>query len=268
MSPPSPPAGTPPPATDLPTSHHFASFDGQPIAWTELGQGPPVLLLHGLFSHAEMNWLRFGHAQQVAATGHRVILPDFRAHGQSAAPRDASAYPDDVLARDIEALIDHLALQPGTYDLGGYSLGARATVRLIARGAKPRRAVLGGMGLQGITHGLARRDFFVDAIRRRDAHKPGTGAWYSVAFAKSTGTDLDAAVHLLGTFADTSDDELARITMPTLVVCGDADHDNGHAPALAAALPDATLATIPGTHITAVSRPRALGAAIAAFLAP
>lgn len=244
--------------------HRFASFDGQQIAWRELGAGPPVLLLHGLFSHGEMNWLRFGHAQAVADAGFRVILPDFRAHGQSAAPHDPAAYPHDVLARDIEALIAHLWL--AAFDLGGYSLGARTVARIIARGAKPGRAVLGGMGLEGITGGLKRRDFFRDAIVRRGEHVVGGGAWYSVNFAKSTGTDLDAAVHLLGSFADTPADELTAITMPTLVVCGADDRDNGSAPALADALPRATLTEIAGNHVSAVSRP-GLGAAIAAFLA-
>ena len=241
----------------------FASFDGVEIAWRELGQGPAVLLLHGLFSHGEMNWLRFGHAQAVAGAGFRVILPDFRAHGASGAPHDPHAYPPDVLARDIEALVAHLGLQ--TYDLGGYSLGARTVVRLIARGARPRRAVLGGMGLEGITRGLARRDFFHNAIMRRGQHAVGSGAWYSVSFAKSTGTDLEAALHLLASFADTSADELAAITMPTLVACGVDDRDNGSAPALAATLPNATLVEVAGNHVSAVSRP-GLGVAIAAFL--
>ena len=249
---------------EAPAVHRFASFDGLPIVWRELGAGPPVVLLHGLFSHAEMNWLRFGHARAVADAGFRVILPDFRAHGMSAAPHDAAAYPHDVLARDIEALIAHLGL--GIFDLGGYSLGARTTVRLIARGMRPRRAVLGGMGLEGIAHGLRRRDFFRDAIASPGSHAPGSGAWYAVQFARSTGTDLAAAVHLLGSFADTDVDELAAFTMPTLVVCGTDDRDNGSAPALAAALSSATLVEIPGNHITAVSRP-GMGAAIAAFLA-
>ena len=250
-------------ADPLPEPQRFASFDDARIAWRELGAGPPVLLLHGLFSHSDMNWLRFGHARAVAEAGFRVILPDFRAHGQSAAPHDPAAYPHDVLARDIEALVGHLGLT--NFDLGGYSLGARTTVRLIARGMRPRRAVLGGMGLEGIAHGLTRRDFFRDAIARRGEHAPGTGAWYSVQFARSTGTDLDAAVHLLGSFADTPDDELAALTMPTLVVCGAEDHDNGSASALAGNLPQAVLVELPGNHITAVSRP-GMGLAIGSFL--
>lgn len=247
-----------------PTHHSFASFDGAVIAWTELGEGTPVVLLHGLFSHAEMNWFRFGHAAAVAAAGFRVIAPELRAHGRSAAPHDAAAYPADVLARDIAALVAHLALGP--YDLGGYSLGARTVARLVTLGAQPRRAVLAGMGLEGITGGTARRDFFRDAIANRATLKSGSGAWYAIQFARTTGTDLDAAIHIIDGFTDLAPEALAGFTMPTLVVCGVDDRDNGSAPALAAALPRATLIEVPGNHVSAVTRPE-LGRAIAAFLA-
>ena len=76
-----------------PATHRFASFDGTEIAWTELGAGRPVLLLHGLFSNATNNWLRYGTARALADAGFRIIMPDFRAHGASAAPHDAAAYP-------------------------------------------------------------------------------------------------------------------------------------------------------------------------------
>ena len=63
----------------------------------------------------------------------------------------------------------------------------------------------------------------------------------------------------------TPPEALAAITMPTLVVCGEQDQDNGSAPELVAALADAELATIPGTHMSSVTEPE-LGEAIAAFL--
>src|SRR6185295_2071872 len=107
------------------TIDRFASFDGAEIVWRETGQGRPVLLFHGLFSTAEINWIKFGHAAEIAARGFRVIMPDLRAHGDSAKPHDRSGYPVNVLARDGLALIDHLGL--GEFDLGGYSLGARTS---------------------------------------------------------------------------------------------------------------------------------------------
>ena len=70
---------------------------------------------------------------------------------------------------------------------------------------------------------------------------------------------------MLGTRADTSPSALAAITMPTLVLCGAQDDDNGDPDALAAALPNATRATIPGTHMGSVTQPE-LGREIVSFL--
>jgi pimeloyl-ACP methyl ester carboxylesterase len=247
-----------------PTEHRFASFDGQAIAWRELGEGRPVVLLHGLFSHAEMNWLRWGTAQAVADAGFRVIMPDFRAHGLSAAPHDAAAYPTDVLAQDIEALVAHLGL--ADFDLGGYSLGARTTVRLLVRGMRPRRAVLAGMGVQGIVGSNLRTGFFLNAIATRDTAARGTPEWMAAQFMKTTGTDPDAVAHVLRAQAQTEAAQLTALRTPTLVVCGAEDQDNGSAPELAAALPDARHVAIPGNHMSAVMKPE-LGTAIRDFLA-
>src|SRR5690349_3074241 len=130
------------------STHHFTASDGARLAWHELGEGRAVLLLHGLFSSADMNWIRFGHAAEIASRGFRVIMPDLRAHGESAAPRDEASYPPDVLARDGMELIAHLGL--AGYDLGGYSLGARTSARMAILGARPGRLVIAGMGLRGM----------------------------------------------------------------------------------------------------------------------
>ena len=247
-----------------PTPQAFASFDGQSIAYRELGAGRPVILLHGLFSHAEMNWLRFGAAVAVAAAGFRVILPDFRAHGGSAAPHDPAAYPPDVLALDIEALVAHLGLSE--FDLGGYSLGARTAVRLLARGMRPRRVVLGGMGLSGIVGSAARADWFLHVIANRDSFERGTPGWMAAQFMKTNHIDGDAVANVLHAQLPTPLDIVRTLDTPALVVCGADDHDNGSAPELAAALPNARYAEVPGNHMSAVTMPE-LGTAIAAFLA-
>ncbi|NCQ64564.1 MAG: alpha/beta hydrolase, partial [Alphaproteobacteria bacterium] len=116
------------------TTEHFASFDGTKLALHRVGAkeagGRPVLLLHGLFSSADMNWIKFGHARRIADQGYEVLMPDFRVHGQSEAPQQPEAYPKGVLVRDVEALVDHLGLTE--YDLGGFSLGARTAIHGVA----------------------------------------------------------------------------------------------------------------------------------------
>ncbi len=237
--------------------------DGTALVWRERGEGRPVVLLHGLFSNATVNWVKYGHADLLAAAGFRVIMPDLRAHGDSGAPHAPAAYPPDVLANDLADLIAHLGLVD--YDLGGFSLGARTCVRGVIAGLTPRRLVLGGMGLEGLTGGARRRDFFLRVLDRFDESKRGEPEWLAVQFLKTMGTDRVAARLLLGTFTDSEQALLARLTMPTLVVCGADDRDNGSAPALATALPDATYVEVPGTHMSSVTE-AALGAAITTFL--
>jgi pimeloyl-ACP methyl ester carboxylesterase len=241
----------------------FAGQDGVQLAYRELGAGRPLVLIHGYFSSAEVNWVRYGHAARLADAGYRVVLPDLRGHGDSAKPHDASAYPPDALAEDGLALLEHLGLTD--YDLGGYSLGARTTVRMLARGATPGRAVLAGMGLAGILDAGSRSEHFRRLLTRLGTFERGTDAWRAEAFLKSMGGDPVALLHVLDTFVDTAPEVLAGLTTPTLVVAGADDDDNGSAVALAEALPHGRFVEVPGNHMSAVAN-AALGAAIAAFL--
>jgi len=102
-------------------------------------------------------------------------------------------------------------------------------------------------------------------IDRFGTIRPGDPAYMAQQFLKSSGVDRVAVRHLLGTMEDTAPSALTAITMPTLVLCGDKDNDNGSADNLAAALPNATRATIPGTHMGCVTLPD-LGQALVEFL--
>ncbi len=247
------------------STHRFASFDGVELAWHEMGapDARPVVLIHGYFSDAFTNWIRYGHAARVAAAGHRVIMPDLRAHGQSDKPHDPAAYPPDVLARDGFALLAHLGLTD--YDLGGYSLGARTTVRMLVDGAKPRRAVIAGMGLQGLIRTGARADHFRHILTHLGSHERGSPEWMAEAFLKTTKGDPVALLGILDSFVDTSMDEIETLDLPVLVLSGEDDDDNGSHEVLAEMLPNAIAREIPGGHMSAVVQPQ-LGEEIARFL--
>jgi pimeloyl-ACP methyl ester carboxylesterase len=245
------------------TAHFLAASDGVSLAWHEMGGGRPVVLLHGLFSDANMNWIKFGHAARIASAGFRVIMPDLRAHGLSGKPHGAEHYPKGILARDLRELVAHLEL--AEFDLGGFSLGARTVVEAVGEGMRPRRAVLGGAGLEGLRNWKRRKTFFLEAIELFDRVQRGDPHWLSIQFMKSQKIDRVAAALLLDSFEDAFMDWLEAFTMPTLVVCGDQDDDNGSAEELANILPNATFREIPGTHMSSVTKPE-LGEAIAEFL--
>ena len=242
----------------------FASFDGVRIAWRELGEGRPVVLIHGYFSDAQTNWIKYGHAAAIAAKGFRVILPDLRAHGESDKPHDRVAYSPDALTNDGHALVRHLGLTD--YDLGGYSLGARTASRMLATGARPRRVIFSGMGLEGLLHTDRRADHFRRILTNLGKHERGSPEWLAEAFLKTTGGDPQALLGILDTFVDTPENVLSQLVQPALIVCGVEDFDNGSAAALADLLPRAQYAEVPGGHMSAVVKPE-LGQAMADFLA-
>jgi pimeloyl-ACP methyl ester carboxylesterase len=250
--------------TDL-KIHHFTAPDGIRLAWREMGQGRPIILIHGFMSDAETNWMRYAPtAATVAAAGYRVIMPDLRAHGDSERSHDPVAYPPDILADDQFALIDHLGLTD--FDLGGYSLGGWTTAQMLARGCNPGRAIIAGMGLEGLIGRDDRATHFRHILTNLGSHPKGSPAWMAEAFLKTSGGDPVALTLLLDSFTNTPRDALAAIQIPVAVICGVDDQDNGSAKALTAILPDAVYYEIPGNHMSAVTKPE-LGAAMAAFLA-
>ena len=245
--------------TSLATTDFLPGHGGAAIAVHRLGAGRPVVLLHGLGSSAQVNWMRYGTARRLADAGFEAIMIDQRVHGQSAAPAHAADYPPEVMALDMEAVLPALGL--GDFDLVGYSMGSRLSVTLVHRGLAPRRLVLGGMGLEGLVNWEPRRQFFLDALARFDTARPGDRDYMSIQFLKTTKVDPVALERLLRSMSDIGRVALASVTMPTLVLCGVDDSDNGSARALVEALPDARLAEIPGNHMSCITRP-AFGAAI------
>ena len=237
---------------------------GTQIAVHRLGEGAPVVMIHGLASSADINWLRYGHAARIAETGHEAVMLDLRAHGQSAAPHDPAAYPADVALLDIEAVL--AALDLGPIDLVGYSLGSRLSVQLVARGLKPQRLVLAGMGYETLTNWEARRDHFLVMLDRFDISKLGDADYLAIQFMKQTGVDPTAMKLLLRSTGDIADAMLDKVTMETLVVAGTEDRDVGSPERLAERLANAQFQSVSGNHMSCVTK-QELGEAIANYLA-
>lgn len=241
----------------------FKTTDGIALHVREMGEGRPLILLHGYFSEADTNWIKYGHAAVLAEAGFRVIMPDLRAHGLSDKPHDPAHYPKDILADDQFALIDLLGL--GDFYLGGYSLGGRTVARMLAKGCTPRRVVISGMGLEGLSDTGKRAGHFRHVLENLGKHERGSPAFMAEAFLKTTGGDPVALLRILDTFVDTPEEVLRTFDLPIGVICGDADTDNGSAAALAELVPQGKLITVPGNHMSAVIKPE-LGLAIRDFL--
>ena len=229
----------------------FLGRDGVRLAYRETGEGRPLVLIHGYMGKSE-HWMDLGVAGRLAERGNRVIMPDMRAHGDSAKPHDAASYPPDVLADDGLALIDFLGLTG--YDLAGYSLGGRTVARLLARGAAPRRAVIGGQGLDAVLHTAGRGGQFRRVLDGFGSWEPGTPERQMEDRLLADGGDPVALQLVLDTFVNTSPEELAAVTVPVLVLTGTDDRHNETAKALADAL-HGEYRELPGDHGTAMRSP-------------
>lgn len=250
------PMSRPPRFATGPEPSWFPGRDGARLAFRELGSGRPLVLLHGFTASGAM-WFDPGIAAALAEQGRRVIVPDLRGHGRSAAPGDEAAYPPDVLADDALALLDHLGLGDGAYELGGYSLGGRAVARALVRGARPRRALVGGQGLRALTGPADRTGMYrrvLDALVAGHTLVPpeaDLAGWIS-----ASGNDPRALRHVLDAHVLTTPDELNDIPSPVLVLVG--GQDTRHQPTagpLADAFGHGTYDVLAGDHVSALSDP-------------
>jgi pimeloyl-ACP methyl ester carboxylesterase len=241
----------------------FEAADGAELSYVEQGEGPPVLLLHGYLMTAHEAWVRTGVAERLAAAGLRAVMPDLRGHGGSA-PTDPAAYPRDILADDGLALIDALGLDDP--DLVGYSMGSVTAIRLLARGARPGRVVLGGTGLDPIVQMAGRGDRHREMLADPGSTEPGTTAGRTDAYLDRIGADRVALRRVLDTFVDTPLAALAEFEVPVLLLFGaQEDATRGSVEDLADALPQAMIQRVPGDHITAPRSP-AFADALVEFL--
>jgi pimeloyl-ACP methyl ester carboxylesterase len=226
------------------------------------GDGPPVVLLHGLTANHRYVVMGSRHLER---SGHRVLSYDARGHGASDPAPDPGAYRYEDLTDDLVGVLAENAMPRAV--LVGASMGAHTAVRL----ALTRPELVAGLvivtpafepgheedegslaGWERLADGLARggADGFVEAYdftRVPDAWRSTVRKVMrqrlSVHEHPQALVDALRVVPRSAPFA--SMDDLARIAVPTVVVGDRDDADPGHpletARHYVEALPDAEL---------------------------
>lgn len=106
------------PEDSQPESIERFVHDGVTLAYTDTGQGEPVVFLHGVGLTHRMWDPQVSHL----SARYRCIAVDFRGHGASSGKEGEAIYSISALAEDVRALLDHLGLARA--HLVGLSLGA------------------------------------------------------------------------------------------------------------------------------------------------
>ncbi len=217
---------------------------GVTLAGAQEGEGPAVVLLHGLT--ATRRYVVMG-SRSLERGGHRVVAFDARGHGASTPAPDPDAYDYDDLVTDLQAVLEDRGIERAV--LAGASMGAHTAVRL-ALDAPDRVA-----GLVVITpafdpesddhRDLERWDALADGLRSGGVEgfveaygDPGVPDAWKATIDKVLRQRLSAHEHP-GAVADALHavprsrpfqawDELAAIAVPAVVVASRAEADPGH----------------------------------------
>ncbi len=227
--------------------------DGVEIAFTDEGQGEPVLLIHGFASNIATNWRDTGWIRFLTGNGFRAIALDNRGHGASGKLYEPEAYAGPLMADDARRLLDHLNIARA--DVIGYSMGARiATFLALAHPERVRSAILAGLGAN-MMHGVGPAEPIAQALLTDDpASTTDATARAFRIFADQTRSDRRALAACIRASRDRIPGaDLARINVPVLVVTGTDDAIAGAAQPLADAIPGAEALDLPGRdHMKAV----------------
>jgi pimeloyl-ACP methyl ester carboxylesterase len=100
-------------------TRQLADGDTLTLAGEEVGEGPAIVLLHGL-SATRRNVVH--GSRHLARRGYRMIAYDARGHGESSPAPDSSSYEYSDLVGDLEAVIAHFGIDRPV--LVGSSMGA------------------------------------------------------------------------------------------------------------------------------------------------
>lgn len=244
-------------------SEFVTDRDGVALAGTDRGQGPAIVLAHGLT--ATRRYVVMG-SSALERSGHRVIAYDARGHGASSPAPGPLDYRYDDLGLDLEAILDGAGVRRAV--LAGASMGAHTLVWLALR--RPDRVA----GLVLITPAYAGGDIDAEHLARWDALATGLRVGGVEGFVAAYGepqvperwrdsvlkvirqrlalhrhpeavADALSAVPRSRPFGDLGD--LGAISVPTIVVASDDEADPGHprsvGEAYAAAIPGARLIT-------------------------
>lgn len=252
------------------------------LAFDDNGPGPVVVLLHGF----PLNRSMWSAQDSDIGSIYRVIAPDLRGHGETAAPD--GIYTIDDMADDVLDLLNALQLREPIV-LGGLSMGGYIALSLIARhpervralmlmdtrsGADSPEAALGREELAKKVEASRSAGPVVDAMMPK-LFSPTTRSLHPEPMArvrrmmeKTPARAVAGALRGMAARPDRTSD-LARIEVPTLVLVGadDTITPPEEARAMAEAIPGARLEIIPNAgHLAPLENAAASNAAILRFL--
>jgi pimeloyl-ACP methyl ester carboxylesterase len=252
------------------------------LAFDDIGPGPVVVLIHGFPLDRSM-WI---HQRSSVGSIYRVILPDLRGHGTTAAPE--GVYEVDSMADDVLELLDALQID-GPVVVGGLSMGGYIALSIAARHPERLKALMlintrasadtpeAARTREGLASRVEASGDVSEAVatmlpklfsKNTFEHQPALVARTHDRMARTPARAIAGTLRGLAIRPDRTA-ILAGIEVPTLVLAGaeDAVIPVEEAETMARHIPGAKLVLIPEAgHLTPLENPGATDRAILGFL--
>ncbi|RLA25509.1 MAG: hypothetical protein DRR11_20730 [Gammaproteobacteria bacterium] len=252
----------------VPDELYFDSA-GVRIHYNVYGDGPDVILIHGLTSTAADNW---DTTVPVLSASYRLLTLDVRGHGRSGGPHETGAYGKNMV-EDIVRLMDHLSIDQA--HIVGYSMGGTLALNLaVDYPHRVRSLVVAGQGwasaeeLEGTAaaaQALREAGTATVLIPDPESIRSSVRDRFMKTLASNDALALAALMDDYPQLAVAADD-IRETTMPMLLLSGAEDPVIPRIDKLKSMRSDAELILIPDeTHLSAPSSAQFV-AAIAEFL--
>ena len=233
----------------------FADHQGVRIYYEVEGQGPRILLAHGLTGDTTF-WRTYGYVEPLKDK-YRVILYDARGHGKSDKPHEPAAYDLKLMAGDALAVLDALGIDRAHF--WGYSMGGAIGLGLASNHLDRVISLIAGGVNPLYSPGERVEPSPLFTIFRRglaegpDAVVEGMRAWAGSVSPyweeRLRGLDLQAMVAYLDPARPRASlmGAPSQMDLPCLLYAGEFEgdaHRNG--PVAARQMPDARFVSLPG----------------------
>ena len=256
----------------------ISSTDAE-IHYEVYGQGTPVLLLADL-GGVGATW---GPQLELFARAHRVIVPDHRGTGRSTHTKSGQTIAQH--AADFARIIAHEGVGP-VHCIGSSTGGAITQVLALEHAAIVRTATIASswaapdpffqrqfaararmMASAGVRAASEMGALFLFDPRFQASNQPAVEAWVEAASAGGVAPEIGLArIDMI--LAHDRLAQLQAVRCPTLVIVGEADFCTPPhlSEQMAAAIPGAEFARLPGGHFVYMEHPAAFHARVEAFI--
>ena len=230
---------------NTPFNSGYSKVNGLDMYYEIHGTGKPIVLIHGGGSTIETT---FGNLIPLLSKGRQVIAVELQAHGHTADRSTALSFRQD--ADDIAALLENL--QISNADFLGFSNGGQTLIEIALR----HKAIVGKIIIASAFYKLSA----VVPQFWEGFHNATINAMPEVlqqGYLKAN-NNRDCLLNMfkrdverMKDFKGWTDEQMASITAPTLIINGNNDvGSTEHAAEMCRTIPDAQLAILPGGHGT------------------